>query len=519
MEEAAARVPQAGCKVLSEKPSLDCCAAGVVFATPQGHTFEVHTPIPDRIYDRRHFGAGVNPLRMDHVNITSPEPAETQRHVEQIMGLRLSEKLADDGLIWMRGANRQHHIMGIVRGATGLHHYSFELEDFGEYCRLGDLLDQYDKQLAWGPGRHRPGDNLYAYYVDAAGVMVECSAGMALIADDDNYQPNIITRSSGRRMSARINVWGIPAPQPWLRASFPLRAGFRSVIAQRRHIDIDGVNMQEKLSFTSDGLKLSGVLHVPEGRRPGSGCRASSCCTASSAPRTIACRIAGPHAGGIRLCAFRIDLRGCGESEGERGQVRCFDQVADTKNALTFIAAREEIDPARIGVIGHSFGAAVAVYTAGLDERFACVISSCGWGDGERKFRGQHPTPEAWAKFTGILEQGRKHKAETGESMWVSRFDVVPIPESLRKNLSPKALMEVPVETAISMYNFRAEDVVANIAPRPLLLFHTANDVVTPTEQSIRLLREGRPACGTDARQRHLAFPPVAKRMRRAPAC
>ena len=27
--------------------------------------------------------------------------------------------------------------------------------------------------------------------------------------------------------------------------------------------------MQEKLSFFSDGLKLSAVLHVPEGRRPG----------------------------------------------------------------------------------------------------------------------------------------------------------------------------------------------------------------------------------------------------------
>ena len=27
--------------------------------------------------------------------------------------------------------------------------------------------------------------------------------------------------------------------------------------------------MQEKLSFSSDGLKLSAVLHVPEGRNPG----------------------------------------------------------------------------------------------------------------------------------------------------------------------------------------------------------------------------------------------------------
>ena len=137
------------------------------------------------------------------------------------MGLKLSEKLVDDGLIWMRGANRQHHIMGIVRGQTGLHHYSFELENFGEYCRLGDLLDQYDKQLAWGPGRHRPGDNVYAYYVDAAGVMVECSSGMALIADDDNYQPNIITQLKRPENVRALNVWGTPAPQPWLAHHFP----------------------------------------------------------------------------------------------------------------------------------------------------------------------------------------------------------------------------------------------------------------------------------------------------------
>ena len=43
--------------------------------------------------------------------------------------------------------------------------------------------------------------------------------------------------------------------------------------------------------------------------------------------------------------AFRFDMRCCGESEGERGQVRCFDQVADTKNALTFIAARPRSTP------------------------------------------------------------------------------------------------------------------------------------------------------------------------------
>src|SRR5690606_11663839 len=113
VKEAARRVPQAGCRLIAEKPTLDCCAAGIVFATPEGHTFEVHTPIPDEIYDRRHYGIGVGALRIDHVNILSPEPSKTRSQIEIIMGLRLSERMVDDGLSWMRGANRLHHILGI----------------------------------------------------------------------------------------------------------------------------------------------------------------------------------------------------------------------------------------------------------------------------------------------------------------------------------------------------------------------------------------------------------------------
>jgi fermentation-respiration switch protein FrsA (DUF1100 family) len=46
-----------------------------------------------------------------------------------------------------------------------------------------------------------------------------------------------------------------------------------------------------------------------------------------------------------------------------------------------------------------------------------------------------------------------------------------------------------PAETAQSMYDFRADDVVGKIAPRPLLLIHAANDSVTPTEQSVELFK------------------------------
>lgn len=254
--------------------------------------------------------------------------------------------------------------------------------------------------------------------------------------------------------------------------------------------------MQEKLTFMSDGLKLSAVMHVPDSRKPGQKLPAMIVLHGFVGSKDEShAEIQARMFEEMGYIAFRFDFRCCGESEGERGQVRCFDQVVDAKNALTYLTSREEVDADRIGVMGHSFGAAVATYAGGADPRFACVISSCGWGNGERKFRGQHPTPEAWGKFTGLLEKGRKQKRETGKSLWISRFDAVPIPDHLRKNLSPKAMMEIPVETAWSMYNFRADDVVGDISPRPVLFLHTADDTITPTSESLRMFeRAGQPA-------------------------
>jgi len=189
---------------------------------------------------------------------------------------------------------------------------------------------------------------------------------------------------------------------------------------------------------------------------------------------------------------MRFDFRGCGDSEGEHGRILCLDQVSDASNALTYMAGRPDVDPKRIALVGSSFGAAVSVYTAGVDERVAAIISCGGWGDGERKFRRQHPTPEAWSRFTNMLEEGRRHREQTGKSLMVPRFDIVPIPEHLRNRMSKRSIMEFPAETAQSMYDFRADEMVGKIAPRPLLLLHSARDSVTPTEESIEMFRRAK---------------------------
>ena len=79
---------------------------------------------------------------------------------------------------------------------------------------------------------------------------------------------------------------------------------------------------------------------------------------------------------------------------------------------------------------------------------------------------------------------------KTGELINIPRYDIVPIPEGMRGNLAPGSIMEFPLETVESMLDFRANEVVGAIAPRPLLLLHASSDSVTPTEQSIVLFQK-----------------------------
>jgi len=247
---------------------------------------------------------------------------------------------------------------------------------------------------------------------------------------------------------------------------------------------------EEDVIFASAGLKLSGNVRVPDGLQAGEK-RAAFLVLHGFGSNKDSSNVLAPSKVLTQLgyVTLRFSMRGCGDSEGEFGRVICLEQVEDTRNALTFLAGHPAVDPKRIAVVGSSFGGAVAVYTGGVDERVAAVISNGGWGDGERKFRGQHQSPQEWERFTRMLAEGRAHRERNGKSLMVPRYDIVPIPPHLRNNLAKNSIEMFPAETAQSMFDFRADDVVGKIAPRPLLLIHAANDSVTPTEQSIELFK------------------------------
>lgn len=83
------------------------------------------------------------------------------------------------------------------------------------------------------------------------------------------------------------------------------------------------------------------------------------------------------------IASLRIDFRGYGESTGEMADTTLEGLVADAAEARTYLAGVEGLDAARIGVIGYSFGAAVAMLEP---DDFKSVVVWGQMGDLQQEF-------------------------------------------------------------------------------------------------------------------------------------
>ena len=96
-----------------------------------------------------------------------------------------------------------------------LHHLGFEVAGWQVYQPILDRLADLGLRVEYGPGRHGPGRNLFAYVCDpSSGLRIELFADMAQIPDEASYEP--IRWEAGDRLTKTINRWGPPPPQSFL---------------------------------------------------------------------------------------------------------------------------------------------------------------------------------------------------------------------------------------------------------------------------------------------------------------
>jgi dienelactone hydrolase len=74
------------------------------------------------------------------------------------------------------------------------------------------------------------------------------------------------------------------------------------------------------------------------------------------------------------VATLRLDDRGVGESAGNANAATAEDTKADAEAALRYLRSRSDIDPARLGLIGHSYGGVIAPMVAADDPSLSAVV-------------------------------------------------------------------------------------------------------------------------------------------------
>jgi catechol-2,3-dioxygenase len=207
-----------GCRVLSESPQEPGLEHAVRVQGPADLVLELYAGMAREPLSVAHY---MPPLarRFGHVNIGTDDLVEMQRFLEDVLGFRVSDTLGSD-VRWMR-CDRDHHGIALRQAQSNtMHHYAFELQDWGAIQRYSDQLALLGKTLIWGPGRHGPGRNLYTYAPDPDNAIVEGYADLLVIADEANYVP---IDWNGRGAEA-LNLWGPPPPSDYRDYGVPVLA-------------------------------------------------------------------------------------------------------------------------------------------------------------------------------------------------------------------------------------------------------------------------------------------------------
>ena len=80
------------------------------------------------------------------------------------------------------------------------------------------------------------------------------------------------------------------------------------------------------------------------------------------------------------IAVLRVDDRGVGGSTGETSQATTDDFAGDALAGVAFLKTRPEIDPAKIGLVGHSEGGLVAPLAASRSPDVAFIVLLAGTG-------------------------------------------------------------------------------------------------------------------------------------------
>ena len=126
----------------------------------------------------------------------------------------------------------------------------------------------------------------------------------------------------------------------------------------------------EKVSFISEGCKISGILHLPEKENPPCVVASHGLLSSKDSEKyiTFGERISKEGVG-----MLRFDFRGIGESEGRIEDDTVSRRISDLGSAIDFVKSRPDLGN-RVGLLGSSLGGYVSLIKASMEREIRAVV-------------------------------------------------------------------------------------------------------------------------------------------------
>lgn len=200
VDELAASLTAAGTTLLADPGLRDEQAGGgygVTFADPEGRRVEVSHGLATHAEKTGEHG----PDRLSHVVLNSTAVDASRGFYVDLLGFRVSDTYERDLMTFLR-CNQLHHCVVLAPGDwTSLNHVAFEVASADEVMRSLGRMRKAGVETLWGPGRHGPGGNVFCYFTDPVGNVIEYTAELLELGED--WEPQVWARTP-----ENADVWG-----------------------------------------------------------------------------------------------------------------------------------------------------------------------------------------------------------------------------------------------------------------------------------------------------------------------
>jgi 2,3-dihydroxy-p-cumate/2,3-dihydroxybenzoate 3,4-dioxygenase len=174
--------------------------SGFLIEGPEGHVFRFVT---ERKRTRKLRADRERPMQVTHVVLNARDREACTRFAVDVLGFKLSDRT---GFMNFVRCDRVHHAIAYAKADNSLlNHIAFEMTDVDAVMRGIGRLKDAGFQTFWGPGRHGPGNNVFAYFVTPFGAAVEYTAEVQRVGP--KYK--VGTPEDWKWPANRTDHWGV----------------------------------------------------------------------------------------------------------------------------------------------------------------------------------------------------------------------------------------------------------------------------------------------------------------------